>query len=162
MTAVPLVSFAETASSNQAGASGSASEYLIPNTSMASEENLSGYDDAQSGNYRDIDVSDDSDSLTPNVDPLTIDSTMAMVGESSMELYWDTNRDADSEIYYSAIAPVVIDAKSTTAVKAPNLSMHHSMIINGLLASTTYHLIIHSEDNSGAVTSTGALSMTTF
>lgn len=97
----------------------------------------------------------------PAVMTPTLSGITAMVSNNSILFNWNTNENADSEVYYSTTSPVTIGGAGTTPVTDATLVSNHSLSVSDLSAGTTYYFIIQSTDGNGATTKTPQFTLTT-
>lgn len=97
-------------------------------------------------------TNDDVDEETDETAPV-ISSVDATSTTSTAEISWDTDEDADSEVWYSTSPSV--DTSVASNESSATLEVSHSLPITGLTASTTYYYVVGSTDGFGnAATST--------
>jgi len=91
-------------------------------------------------------TNDDVDEETDGTPPV-ISSVDATSTTSTAEISWDTDEDADSEVWYSTSASV--DTSVVSNENSATLETSHSLPITGLTASTTYYYVVGSTDGFG-------------
>lgn len=82
--------------------------------------------------------------------PLTVTDVTATVTMTSVEVTWETNRLADSQIEYG---PDI--SYGTVSPLAPEMVLDHSVTVAGLDPGATYHYRVRSEDEFGETTFSG-------
>lgn len=87
---------------------------------------------------------DDDDS-----DTLTITNQAATATDTTIEVSWDTDEEADSELFLSTVDPVDEDATTTIEVSDDDLTEDHMLTATGLDPDTTYYGIVRSTDEDG-------------
>lgn len=90
-----------------------------------------------------------------------ISTVVTSVGTSSITVGWKTNEVTTDRVYYSTSLPVTINASSTSYVSNASSTKIHSLPISGLLANTTYYLVIESTDLAGNVSTSATFSAKT-
>lgn len=100
-------------------------------------------------------------SSTPSPDTLApiISSIGTSVSSSSITVSWNTNEVATSKVYYSTSTP--LNTSTANFVQIGNLTLNHSLTLENLLASTTYHLMIEATDSSLNTATSSQFSATT-
>ncbi|MBF0502216.1 MAG: fibronectin type III domain-containing protein [Candidatus Riflebacteria bacterium] len=101
---------------------------------------------AKSGDpSKNIGVSDDLSFQTPDVTPPTVSGVgTRLVTGASAEIYWTTDEDATSQLDYGLSSSYGY----TTSIDN-TLTRAHSVDIDGLISSSTWHYRIRSKDSSG-------------
>jgi uncharacterized delta-60 repeat protein len=82
--------------------------------------------------------------LADTTPPVISNVISSNISASSATISWDTNEATDSQIEYGTTASYA----SSTALDT-SLVMHHSQILDGLAAGTTYHYRLKSKDAAG-------------
>jgi hypothetical protein len=84
-----------------------------------------------------------------------VTDVVTIVGTSTLRFTWNTSELSTSKVFFSTTTPVNVTSTSTPFVENLSLSTNHSMTLSGLMASTTYRIVIQSKDsssNTGSVT----------
>lgn len=89
-----------------------------------------------------------------------ISAVSTVNGVSTSTLSWTTNEPATSKVYYGTSSSAV---NTSTAAFVVNTSLvtSHSLPLTGLTASTTYYVVLESEDVAGNTATSSQLSLTT-
>ena len=80
-------------------------------------------------------------------------------GSSTINVSWKTNEPASSKLYYGTSSPLDLD--DALFVSSSTLKINHSLSLSGLQASTTYSLVIESEDEDDNERTSNQFSVTT-
>ena len=96
-----------------------------------------------------------------DITPPIISATSTTASTSTISVTWLTDELASSKVFFSTTTPVDLNASTTLSVETTTLSLSHSLILSGLIPSTTYHLIIASTDASGNPAFSPEISVTT-
>ena len=80
-------------------------------------------------------------------------------GSSIINVSWKTNEPASSKLYYGTSSPLDLD--DALFVSSSTLKINHSLSLSGLQASTTYSLVIESEDEDDNERTSNQFSVTT-
>ncbi len=102
-----------------------------------------------------------STNATTTGDVLAINSVTANPGLTSAVIHWNTNVRADSTLFYSTTSPVNVNSSSTLSITQPVLVRDHRITINSLATSTTYYVVVRSQDAAGTVSTSSEIAFTT-
>ncbi len=91
-------------------------------------------------------VSEDMTFETPLSDLLISEVTVLESTPSSFTVVWSTDRPSDSQVEYGTS-----QAYGSATPVDPDLAIDHTVMVNGLLPSSTYHFRVRSEDAYGCV-----------
>lgn len=98
---------------------------------------------------------------TPDTNAPVINNISASVGTFSATIYWTTNENSDSTVYWSIYNPVDVASSTTFNVTNNNRVKNHQITLSSLSASTTYYAIVSSKDASGNTSTSSQFSFTT-
>jgi len=87
------------------------------------------------------------------VPPVISGISVLDVTTSSAMITWFTDEEADSNVWYDTITPLVITEIPTES--SPDLVLNHKIAIFDLIPSTVYYYIVNSADVLGNATSSG-------
>lgn len=74
--------------------------------------------------------------------------TASSTGTTSEAIIWDTNKSANSKVYYSTTSPVVIGGPNTQVASSGTLLTHHQINLANLISGQTYYFLVVSTDSS--------------
>ncbi|MEK7635363.1 MAG: fibronectin type III domain-containing protein [Patescibacteria group bacterium] len=83
------------------------------------------------------------------------------IGTSSSAIRWNTNKLADSKVYYGTTSPVTIGAADTLFVSSGTLLLNHKINLTDLIPDKTYYFKVVSTDSSGNAATSSELSFVT-
>ncbi|MBI4225043.1 MAG: fibronectin type III domain-containing protein [Candidatus Sungbacteria bacterium] len=101
-----------------------------------------------------------SASASDTMPPVLSGVTVSAITGTSAHVLWTTDEMADSTVWYSTTAPIVVTA-TTSAVTSANLSITHDVTLSGLAHGTTYYYMAGSKDASGNLATSAQYSFTT-
>jgi hypothetical protein len=90
----------------------------------------------------------ENDAIVPE-----ISSIIWTTGTSTARISWNTNELATSKILYSTTTPVNINSSSTPFIEDTTLVNAHDLTLSGLMASSTYYIVVQSRDTANNVAS---------
>ena len=100
-----------------------------------------------------------SSAVLPDTLAPIISSINTSVSSSSISVSWNTNEAATSKVYYSTSTP--LNTSTANFVQTGSLTMSHNLVLENLLASTTYYLLIEATDSSINTATSSQFSTTT-
>jgi PKD repeat protein len=90
-----------------------------------------------------------------NIAKLKISNVLSEGGISIGYISWNTNKLANSKIYYSVSSPVDINSSKTMSIFDRSLDREHELTIYGLAPNTTFYFIVESTDTKGKTVRSG-------
>ncbi len=96
--------------------------------------------------------------VVDTIAPVISSTEININADKTVTISWNTNELATSNIFYSTISPLDINASTTKLITDASLATKHSLMIPGLTSSTLYHFILKSADalNNVAISSEAA------
>jgi beta-lactamase superfamily II metal-dependent hydrolase len=94
--------------------------------------------------------------LAVDTPPILYDIHDENLGDTSVDVLWTSNEQADSEVKYGTAS-----GSYSGTVSDASLSMSHSLSINGLTKATTYYYVVESTDGTANTTVSQEYSFTT-
>lgn len=96
------------------------------------------------------------DEVAPTISNIVVENS-----DSTIKVNWDTNEEADGELYLSTINPVDPDALETIVVDENSLDITHTLEATELTANTTYYGYVASTDGAGNTVISATFEVTT-
>ncbi|MFZ3012024.1 MAG: PKD domain-containing protein [Minisyncoccia bacterium] len=93
--------------------------------------------------------------------PVISGAKATATGTSTATISWTTDEPSSSEVHYSKITPVDLNANTTISVTNESLTKEHSLDLTGLTANTVYYFLIESSDAEDNSSTSAELSFTT-
>jgi peptidoglycan hydrolase-like protein with peptidoglycan-binding domain len=100
------------------------------------------------GNDRDDD-DDNHGTTTPDTIAPIISSITTVPGQTNATVYWTTNENSTTKVYYGTTSSIDVNATTTLSVSNGSLVSNHGITVTGLTAATTYYYVVESKDASG-------------
>lgn len=97
---------------------------------------------------------------TSTTSPLVLSNVSEAVGSSTINFSWNTNNNANSNIFYSTSSPV-IGGSLTHEISDGTETTSHSLAVSGLATSTTYYFAVQSVDVYNNIATSSEVSTTT-
>jgi hypothetical protein len=108
------------------------------------------------GNTATNDNAGASYSFTTNGGPEISNVTVNAISDKSATIFWNTDRSADSQVFYSTNAdlsnPSQVGDTTLVATTSSSGTYSHAVTLTGLAAATTYYFYVSSDDSSGNIT----------
>ncbi len=104
---------------------------------------------------------DNTSTTTDTIAPIITDINAASTTASSTHIIWQTNESTSGTVWYDTTTPIDIAGSVIPKISISSLSTAHEVLINNLLASTTYHFVIEAKDISSNTATSSAQSFTT-
>lgn len=95
----------------------------------------------------------------PSQAPIISSVSASNISETSATITWTTNQSATSKVYFGTSSPLNTSTASSTT--DGTLVTNHSILLAGLIPSTTYFFIVESANASNKVSQSSQFSLTT-